>query len=131
MQGNRGITLMALAATIMVLIILAGVSLATLTGENGILTRTRAMKEEYRAEVVQERVEAWKNEGKDYTTRDEMMWDLYKEGLITELELNLGKYEQQIKIANQTIDFGEDNGVKKIKVMENLPQIEYFRKCRC
>ena len=73
MQGNRGITLMALAATIMVLIILAGVSLATLTGENGILTRTRAMKEEYRAEVVQERVEAWKNEGKDYTTRDEMM----------------------------------------------------------
>ena len=36
---NRGITLIALVITIIVLLILAGVSIATLTGENGILTR--------------------------------------------------------------------------------------------
>lgn len=36
---ERGITLIALVITIIVLLILAGVTIATLTGENGILTR--------------------------------------------------------------------------------------------
>ena len=36
---NGGITLIALVITIIVLLVLAGVSIATLTGENGILTR--------------------------------------------------------------------------------------------
>ena len=36
---NKGITLIALVITIIVLLILAGVSIATLTGENGIITR--------------------------------------------------------------------------------------------
>ena len=34
-QTNQGITLIALVITIIVLLILAGVSIATLTGENG------------------------------------------------------------------------------------------------
>ena len=38
-QANRGITLIALVITIIVLLILAGVTIATLTGENGILSR--------------------------------------------------------------------------------------------
>ena len=36
---NKGITLIALVITIIVLLILAGVSIATLTGENGILNQ--------------------------------------------------------------------------------------------
>ena len=39
MTNNKGITLIALVITIIVLLILAGVSIAMLTGENGILTR--------------------------------------------------------------------------------------------
>ena len=43
--GNkRGITLIALIVTIIVLLILAGVTIATLTGENGILTRANDSK---------------------------------------------------------------------------------------
>ena len=38
-QRNKGITLTALVITIIVLLILAGVAIATLTGENGILTK--------------------------------------------------------------------------------------------
>ena len=38
-EKEKGITLIALVITIIVLLILAGVSIATLTGENGILTR--------------------------------------------------------------------------------------------
>ena len=39
MKNNKGITLIALVVTIIVLLILAGVSIAMLTGENGILKR--------------------------------------------------------------------------------------------
>ena len=43
---NKGITLIALVITIIVLLILAAVSIATLTGENGILTRANDAKTE-------------------------------------------------------------------------------------
>lgn len=42
---QRGITLIALVITIIVLLILAGVTIVTLTGENGILTRASQAKE--------------------------------------------------------------------------------------
>ena len=43
-RTNKGITLIALVITIIVLLILAGVSIATLTGENGILTKANTAK---------------------------------------------------------------------------------------
>ncbi len=45
-RKTKGITLIALVITIIVLLILAGVSIATLTGENGILTRAQTAKTE-------------------------------------------------------------------------------------
>ena len=39
MKNNKGITLIALVVTIIVLLILAGVSIAMLTGQNGILNK--------------------------------------------------------------------------------------------
>ena len=44
MKNNKGITLIALVVTIIVLLILAGVSIAMLTGQNGILTRANDAK---------------------------------------------------------------------------------------
>ena len=44
-NGHRGITLIALVITIIVLLILAAVSIATLTGENGILKQAEQAKE--------------------------------------------------------------------------------------
>ena len=41
MKGNKGITLIALVITIIVLLILAAVSIAMLTGENSILNRAQ------------------------------------------------------------------------------------------
>ena len=43
---NRGITLIALVMTIVVLLILVGVTISTLTGENGILQKSFFAKEE-------------------------------------------------------------------------------------
>ena len=44
-KKERGITLIALVITIIVLLILAGVSIAMLTGDNGILTQAKEAKE--------------------------------------------------------------------------------------
>ena len=53
----QGITLIALVITIIVLLILAGVSIATLTGENGILTRANDAKENTEQATAREKVE--------------------------------------------------------------------------
>ena len=45
-RKEQGITLIALVITIIVLLILAGVSIAMLTGQNGILTQAQKTKEE-------------------------------------------------------------------------------------
>lgn len=53
LKNNKGITLIALVITIIVLLILAGVSIAMLTGENGILTQaTTARDDTAKAEVA-------------------------------------------------------------------------------
>lgn len=44
---NKGITLIALVVTIVVLLILAGTTIAMLTGDNGIISMAQKAKEEY------------------------------------------------------------------------------------
>ena len=57
MRGRNGITLIALVITIIVLLILAGVSIATLTGENGILTRANDTKGQTEIASVKEQAQ--------------------------------------------------------------------------
>ena len=56
MKRNRGITLIALVVTIIVLIILAGISINLLLGENGIVTKAKVAKKIYGKEEVREKV---------------------------------------------------------------------------
>ncbi len=54
MRNQKGITLIALVITIIVLLILAGVSIAMLTGQNGILTQANSAKSDTsRAEAIE------------------------------------------------------------------------------
>ena len=55
-KNNIGITLIALVVTIIVLLILAGVSIAMLTGENGILTQAQNAKEETTKSEEEEKI---------------------------------------------------------------------------
>ena len=54
---SKGITLIALVITIIVLLILAGVTIATLTGENGILTRATDAREQTELADEKEKIE--------------------------------------------------------------------------
>lgn len=56
MRNQRGITLIALVITIIVLLILAGVSIAMLTGDNGILTKSTESRDETEKAEISEKV---------------------------------------------------------------------------
>ncbi len=55
-KKNGGITLIALVITIIVLLILAGVTIATLTGDNGILTKAQEASEDTKRANAEEQV---------------------------------------------------------------------------
>lgn len=57
MENKRGITLIALVITIIVLIILAGVSISLILGNNGIITKAKQGKQNYQEASVLEKVE--------------------------------------------------------------------------
>jgi len=56
-NGKNGITLIALVITIIVLLILAGVTIATLTGDNGILTKAQNAKTQNDKATAKEKVD--------------------------------------------------------------------------
>lgn len=111
---NKGITLIALVITIIVLLILAGVSIAMLTGENGILTQANKSKVETRGAAVQEARDLWKaNQELDEKTSDstaqtldELLSDLEKQNLLTSEEVATVKETGEITIGSRTIVFG-------------------------
>ena len=72
-KNDRGVTLIALAVTIIVLLILAGITIATLTGENGIITRANEAKgkteqaqleEEVNLKILEKEMNGYKNTSK-------------------------------------------------------------------
>lgn len=54
MKRSKGITLIALVITVIVLLILAGVSMATLTGKNGVIEKAETAKEENQKKEYEE-----------------------------------------------------------------------------
>ena len=72
--GKKGITLISLVVTIIVLLILAGVSIATLIGNNGILTRAQKAKNETEQAQKEEQniLNSYEDKINEYTGID---WD--------------------------------------------------------
>ena len=104
-KKNKGITLMALVITIIVLLILAGVSIATLTGNNGILKQVNQAKENTNSEAAKEKVqvEALGSIDKDGKFNS----GTFKNNLETNLKLkasDIVENEDEIKTITVTID---------------------------
>ena len=83
---NSGITLIALVVTIVVLLILAGVAIATLTGENGIITQAIESKEENEKAEEKEKVQLAAQAAKTKTEWGEIT----ETNLKAELDTNIG-----------------------------------------
>ena len=120
-KTNKGITLIALVITIIVLLILAGVTIATLTGDNGILTKATAAKEETRAAEVEERVNLWKSEkeASNYTNGtvkedEELLEEMKKDGIVFEEEID--RENKTITIGQRVINYGTEESLTNIYV---------------
>ena len=117
LQHNKGITLIALIVTIVVLLILAGVSIAVITGDNGVIKSANQAKTEQRGGTVEDRVAVWKA-GKatsEYThretkTEDEMLNDLINDKLLFEDEID--RENKKITIGSKEIDYSTGSDLK-------------------
>ena len=114
-KRNKGITLIALVITIIVLLILAAVSIATLTGQNGILTQANNAKEETRGATVEEIVELWRTENEMNDYYDSSETPKSEDELLQELLGNKQVFEEEIDRESKTITIGDRVISYKIK----------------
>ena len=101
MREERGITLVALVITVIVLIILAGVTLSTLVGDSGIITKAQ---------------EAKQNMANAVAVEEKLIQNLLNE--IKGIEAGGG----EIEVPEGTIEFGEvtwNNGQAEVEILAN------------
>lgn len=104
---QKGITLIALVITIIVLLLLAGVSISMLTGENGIITQAQNAKEMTRAGEVEEIVNLWKTEnGMSEYNSDSSVTIKTEEELLQKLLDGKKIFEEEIDRENKIITIG-------------------------
>ena len=109
MRNQRGITLIALVITIIVLLILAGVSIAMLTGNNGILSNAQKAKDETLKSEVIERINIALNDVKTeiYAQQaDDPSWDPLNAG-------NTAFSDDVIETVLENNDFAASSGTLK------------------
>ena len=91
-KQNKGITLIALVITIIVLLILAGVTIASITGENGILKQAQNAKIKTKISSVEEQINLRKTANKiseeESKSDDEFIDELIQKGYVDENEVD-------------------------------------------
>ena len=124
LKATKGITLIALVITIIVLLILAAVSIATLTGENGILSKANTAKTETEKAGAKEKVQmavmsSFDDSGKlDYTqlkTNLDNVEGIDKESIPPEINnlpitVNVDGYDVKIDENGKVTVEGENGG---------------------
>ena len=110
-RREKGITLVALVITIIVLIILAGVAIMTLTGEEGILTKAKESR-------ISTELSAYQEELETYKASKYLENNTFLESTLTAGKENLTYYTQDGK--------GEETGNIRT-ILKNISD-EYFEK---
>ena len=111
---NKGITLIALVITIIVLLILAGVSIAMLTGENGILNQAKKAKEETEIASEEEKVKL--------ATSGALLQDNAGSIIQSNLQSELSKYfdTEDFSVSSGTNDEGKNGFI--VTVTESVKE---------
>ena len=113
-ENFRGITLIALVVTIVVLLILAATSISMLTGENGIITQANKASLENKGANIQEERDLWiqereiaKKTGQTAKSMEEILDELKEKGTLTDEEVEgiLNDANNEIKVGDRVISF--------------------------
>ena len=124
---NRGITLIALVVTIVVLLILAGISVSMLTGQNGILNKAAEAKEKTEISSKDEQRKLAQAEALINTEKTTYKGVTFEE--YTKIESDLNEYTKDYKKKIQIIEMF----IMKIAQMDGIKtkQSIIWRRKRC
>ncbi len=112
---NKGITLIALVITIIILLILAGISINTLNGENGIITRGQESKLKYEMTQLKEEFELFCIE-----KETEIMGTFSKEGVMASENVLVynNKQEENKSIYDVMPSLSKSKYAKKVEIIK-------------
>ena len=135
LKENKGITLIALVITIIVLLILAGITISTLMGENGLLTKAEQSKTKTgiagEKEIINLAITGLQtgNRGKKIFTRQELEDEIHD--LVNNREVKVegeGPYTVTFEDTERSYDVSTDAKVseapEKVETRENLDELE-------
>ena len=115
LKNKKGITLIALVVTIVVLLILAGVTISLLLDENGIIAKSKDARNANRAGAIKEEITLWKadkfaadNGAGSHESMDDFLTRLKDRGLISEDDINTIKDTKELVIGKETVRFPSD-----------------------
>ena len=125
-KNKKGVTLVALVVTIVVLLILAGVSIAMLSGDNGLIKQAQNASEEWEIAQDKEQLELAKQaeiaKGKGYIDVDDYFDRLENEGIVNDKDADI------VDNGDGTYDVTTENGntfeVTPVPDEENAEDIE-------
>ena len=110
LKNKKGITLIALVVTIVVLLILAGVTISLLLDENGIIAKSKDARTETRVSQIEDEVGMWKQHNfinkesnQAQESADTMLASLISRKLLTEDEIDRNQELITIKKKDGTI----------------------------
>lgn len=126
-QKNSGITLVALVITIIILLILAGISISALTN-TGIFQKAKEAKENNRIASIEEQINLWllNNEmnsygnSKNFKDLEDFTSDLVNNNLLTEKERQEVLTTGQITLNEKSIIFEKYNYVSNKEDLEKI-----------
>ena len=111
-RSHKAITLIALIVTIIILLILTGVSATILIGDNSIINKAKYAREVSRGSAVKEYVDMAELNNilseyvkKNNITRSQAIYELHKDGKLTDKEVMLLNTQDVITIGGINIDF--------------------------
>ena len=115
LKNKNAITLIALVVTIVVLLILAGVTISLLLDENGIITKSKDARNANRAGAIKEEITLWKadkfaadNGAGSHESMDDFLARLKTRGLISDEDIATIKDTRKLQVGKETIVFPSD-----------------------
>ena len=116
LKKQKGITLIALVVTIVVLLILAGVTISLLLDENGIIAKSKDARNANRAGAIKEEITLWKadkfaadNGAGSHESMDDFLARLKTRGLISDEDIATIKDTRKLQVGKETIVFPSDS----------------------
>ena len=115
LKNKKGITLIALVVTIVVLLILAGVTISLLLDENGIIAKSKDARNANRAGAIKEEITLWKaekfaadNGAGSHESMDAFLARLKTRGLINDEDIKKIKDTRELQVGKEIIKFPSD-----------------------